>query len=73
MTSMSSTGNIFLSHGVRIQTGSNEPFWVNDAQHSWFVQDGSVDVFIVPLADGKPAGPRSHLLRGHRRPDDRRD
>src|SRR2546423_13904422 len=55
--------NLFLSQGVRIQTGSNEPFWINDPQHTWFVEDGSVDLFVVPMAGGKPAGPRSHLLR----------
>jgi NHLM bacteriocin system ABC transporter ATP-binding protein len=60
---MAATGNIFLKYGVRIRTGSNEPFWVNDSGETWFVAEGSVDLFVVPTADGKPAGPRSHLLR----------
>jgi NHLM bacteriocin system ABC transporter ATP-binding protein len=60
---MSETTNIFLSDGVRIQTGSNEPFWVSDSRQAWFTQNGVVDLFVVPMADGKPNGPRTHLLR----------
>jgi NHLM bacteriocin system ABC transporter ATP-binding protein len=55
--------NDLLRRGVRIQTGSNEPFWVHDPRNTWFVEKGSVDLFIVPMADGNPAGPRNHLLR----------
>ena len=60
---MTETSNIFLSDGVRIQTGANEPFSMNDPQQAWFAESGVVDLFVVPMADGKPAGPRRHLLR----------
>jgi NHLM bacteriocin system ABC transporter ATP-binding protein len=61
--SMTQPSNIFLSEGLRIQTGGNEPFSVNDPQQAWFAKNGVVDLFVVPMADGKPAGPRTHLLR----------
>lgn len=60
---MLTPGNIFLSRGSPIQTGSNEPFWISDAQLSWFIEDGSVDLFVVPVRDGRSAGPRTHVLR----------
>src|SRR5581483_841737 len=47
------------------QTGSNEPFSVNHFGQAWFVEQGTVDLFVVPVADGKPAGPRSHLMRAN--------
>jgi NHLM bacteriocin system ABC transporter ATP-binding protein len=60
---MTETKNIFLREGLPIQTGSNEPFSVNEAEQAWFVESGVVDLFVVPMADGNPAGPRRHLLR----------
>jgi NHLM bacteriocin system ABC transporter ATP-binding protein len=42
--------------------GGHEPIFLND-DSLWFVIDGHVDLFSVPLIDGKPAGSRTHLVR----------
>src|SRR5208282_386110 len=60
---MTEISDIFLKDGLRIQTGSNEPFSVSDPEQAWFIENGVADLFVVPMADGKPAGPRRHLLR----------
>ena len=46
-----------------MEAGSRQPFPIDDPKYSWFVTKGAVDVFVLPMASGKPAGPRSHLLR----------
>ena len=43
--------------------GSNQPILLDDQATAWVVYTGRVDLFAVPLADGRVAGPRTHLFR----------
>jgi NHLM bacteriocin system ABC transporter ATP-binding protein len=57
--------DLFVSEGSPQPTGSNRPFLMDDPDNVWFVQDGVLDLFIVPaLAEG--LGSRRHFLRAHR-------
>jgi ATP-binding cassette subfamily C protein len=38
-------------------------FLLNGDDRAWRIEEGVVDLFSVPLKDGKPEGARSHLLR----------
>jgi NHLM bacteriocin system ABC transporter ATP-binding protein len=44
------------------ELGSNRPFLL-EGDAVWFVERGEVDVFSVLLGEGRPVGPRRHLLR----------
>ena len=46
-----------------VEAGSNHPILLNDKESAWVVYSGRVDVFAVQLADGRVAGPRTHLFR----------
>lgn len=43
--------------------GNNAPILLNDPTIGWVVYAGWVDVFVVPLNDGKTDGVRRHLFR----------
>ncbi len=49
--------------GELIPMGGYAPLWLTDRQAVWIVHSGQVDVFSVCLREGKPMGPRRHLLR----------
>jgi NHLM bacteriocin system ABC transporter ATP-binding protein len=46
-----------------IETGTASAFRPRDGAKAWLVEDGSVDVFLVPSRDGETVGARHHLLR----------
>lgn len=46
-----------------VETGANKPLVLNHPHTCWVVYRGWVDVFAVPLANGQPAGSRTHLFR----------
>ena len=43
--------------------GNNVPFLLDDPSITWIVYAGWVDIFAVPLNDGKVDGARKHLFR----------
>jgi len=49
--------------GRLVEAGANAPFLLNDPDYAWLVYAGKVDVFIVAIQEGRPAGPRYHLMR----------
>jgi len=52
-----------LAEGAaEVEAGSDRPFLLSGAG-AWTVTAGRIDVFAVPLRDGRPAGSRSHLFR----------
>jgi NHLM bacteriocin system ABC transporter ATP-binding protein len=52
----------FTRDGFRQPTGGNRPFWVDESSSVWLVETGSVDLFVVPVNNGR-LGSRRHLLR----------
>jgi len=54
--------DLFIREGLPQETGSNQPFWVDDPSNVWLVQSGDLDLFIVPVVNEGP-GSRRHLLR----------
>lgn len=45
------------------ELAGNVPLSLDENEGGWLVVSGQVDVFAVPLVDGKATGARSHLLR----------
>ncbi|MGO8900506.1 MAG: hypothetical protein ACLQU5_19490, partial [Isosphaeraceae bacterium] len=45
------------------ELAGNDPLSLDENEGGWLVVSGQVDVFAVPLVDGKATGARSHLLR----------
>ena len=43
----------------------NQPFLLDDPAEAWVLNTGSVDVFLVTIADGEPVGSRQHLFRAN--------
>lgn len=61
---MNPTANIFTAEGAAIPVGSNQPFWIDDGAHVWYVAAGRVDVFAAAGDEAAAArGARTHLLR----------
>jgi NHLM bacteriocin system ABC transporter ATP-binding protein len=50
------------SLGDPIAVGGNTPFVIEGAGHVWIVEAGRVELFAVPLDEGRPAGARRHYL-----------
>jgi ATP-binding cassette subfamily C protein len=48
--------------GVSEVVLANKPLVLSDASSAWLVESGKVEVFTVQLAQGEPAGPRTHFL-----------
>ncbi|MET0553734.1 MAG: NHLP bacteriocin export ABC transporter permease/ATPase subunit [Vicinamibacteria bacterium] len=48
--------------GETVPSGADRPFLL-EGERAWLVESGYVDVFAVRVEDGRPAGPRAHLLR----------
>ncbi len=46
-----------------VAAGSNQPILLDDKDVAWVVYTGRVDLFAVHLANGRVAGPRTHLFR----------
>ena len=49
--------------GVRVETGANRPFSLNDPSRVYFVELGHLDVFAVELNEGEVAGRRRFVAR----------
>src|SRR5262249_21329138 len=49
--------------GRVMEAGSDRPIVLDTADTIWVVYSGQVDLFAVPIVEGKPAGPRRHLCR----------
>lgn len=49
--------------GVRIETGANRPFPLDDAERVYFVERGHLDVFIVESSAGDVVGRRRFVAR----------
>ena len=54
---------LFQQEGHRQAVEGNCPLLLNDPQGVWLVDAERVEVFVVPLRDGQPAGSRVHLCR----------
>ena len=48
--------------GRQISAGGDRPFLIDDPQSAWWVEEGQVNLFVVDLEDGEPAGSRRHFL-----------
>lgn len=46
-----------------VRAGGDSPILLTDRQTAWVVYTGRVDVFLVPVANGRVAGTRRHLFR----------
>jgi len=51
-----------LGVGEVRDAGSNAPVLLDDPQQAWLVVGGDMDVFAVPVHDGRIAGPREFLF-----------
>ena len=50
-------------HGTAWQVAANRPISITQADRWWYVVEGTVDLFAVPLGDGEtPDGRRTHLM-----------
>jgi NHLM bacteriocin system ABC transporter ATP-binding protein len=52
-----------LTAGTPRALQANAPLLLGDAESIWLIASGSIDVFAVPIRDGRPAGARMHLFR----------
>jgi NHLM bacteriocin system ABC transporter ATP-binding protein len=50
-------------YGAMLQPASNVPFLVEDDESVWIVEAGKLDLFLVDLKAGEPAGARYHVMR----------
>lgn len=50
-------------NGTKLSVGYHNPFLIDDPGLIWLVLKGNVDIFAVPLIDGRVAGTGTHLLR----------
>ncbi|WP_159995563.1 NHLP bacteriocin export ABC transporter permease/ATPase subunit [Roseomonas sp. 18066] len=48
--------------GDAVAVAGNRPLLLDRADSAWLVLEGEVDLFLVPLEDGRPAGLRQHLF-----------
>jgi NHLM bacteriocin system ABC transporter ATP-binding protein len=55
--------DIFRSDGTPRDVTGHHPLDLGTTSSAWLVESESVDIFAVPLVDGKPDGARSHLFR----------
>lgn len=56
--------NLRYKEGRLIEVEGNKPLLLDDPHAAWVVYAGTVDVFSVPVADGRVAGVNRHLFRG---------
>ena len=49
--------------GVRMETGAHRPLPMDDPARAYFVEEGYLDVFVVELSAGEPAGRRRFVAR----------
>ncbi|MBI2440363.1 MAG: NHLP bacteriocin export ABC transporter permease/ATPase subunit [Lentisphaerae bacterium] len=54
---------VFSAAGEIAHATGHDPWLLNDPAALWRVARGDVDIFAVPVADGKVAGNRRHLFR----------
>lgn len=54
---------IFEQQGTSRAVSGNAPLLLNEGDSVWMVAEGRVDVFSVPLEEGRPAGIRNHQHR----------
>jgi len=47
----------------RLPIGANRPLLPHGRTSAWIVEKGWLDLFLVPKKEGRPDGPRFHLLR----------
>ncbi len=60
---MPDIGNVFLAEGDMICLEGNKPLLLNDSEYVWIVQNGRLDIFSVPMRNGKPSGRLRHFYR----------
>ena len=48
--------------GVTVPCAGNLPVWLDDPAFVWFVETGSVNVFLVEIQDGNERSTRQHLM-----------
>jgi NHLM bacteriocin system ABC transporter ATP-binding protein len=56
------TDTLLLDTGTRYAVGGDAPFLLNE-DAVWLVHSGRLDIFAVPVADGRPSGARIHVTR----------
>lgn len=54
---------IIFKQGKVIEAGSNKPFLLDDPDTVFFIEQGGVNLFWVPLVKGEPAGAHNHLFK----------
>ena len=62
------TSELFLlrlryKEGRLVRADSNSPILLTDPQMAWVVYTGRLDVFLVPVENGRVTGTRQHLFR----------
>ena len=60
---MSDPAKTLFGTGRVVAEGGNRPFLLDRNPCVWLIDAGSVDVFAVPLVEGKPMGARTHIFR----------
>lgn len=55
--------SVFEKEGIPVELGKNRPLRLAESRSVWWIRSGKADVFAVHVADGKPVGMRTHLLR----------
>ena len=51
------------SRGEAVAASANRPVRLDDPETCWFVEEGSLDVFLMEYRDGEAASSPSHVLR----------
>jgi NHLM bacteriocin system ABC transporter ATP-binding protein len=62
MTHDADLESLFEGVGRSVEAGARNPFLL-DGDAMWLVRRGQVDVFSVRTENGRPVGPRTHLVR----------
>lgn len=55
--------NMFGEEGYPVKVEGNSPLLLSDTENFWIVDSGIVDVFVVRIENGKPAGSRTNFFR----------
>ncbi|RYD33183.1 MAG: hypothetical protein EOP86_13975, partial [Verrucomicrobiaceae bacterium] len=59
---VSPLGGFFSRHGREMRMESNRPMILDQADRTYFVVEGRVDLFTTAIEDGHTSGPRTHFI-----------
>jgi NHLM bacteriocin system ABC transporter ATP-binding protein len=61
--SLPSLTDLYAREGQPQEAAGNQAFWLDDPDHTWLLERGKLDVFVVPRNAGETDGARLHLFR----------